>query len=482
MNGHVDPPDDAASIDPSDLPGLAELPPELLGCVSNPTGGLLVIVTGAGSSMEWPTGLSSGADYSELAFNALVSDTLLKPEACAKPRDLSVLADAVFDAYGSQAHLTDRLPRAPWRNASPNEGHRVAAALLIDGVVRSIVTLNYDMAFQTALSELGAPTQITIAKGPEDHSQLSGRSLIYLHRSAESEPETWVLRKADLDHGWQHGWEAMTAAGFLSAPFTIFAGLGSPAAVLTETVSRLAGLGSTYYLADPIRGGDFELALKDHLSGVLEMGWVALMRKVSVRVSGAHAKELEMSARSRARAVGISADGVETIFDTLGELGIVGLGQLRSAWLLHERKYCPREGATQAAHLSDLVLMLNSATQTLDADLEIDESGACRILLRDTQRSILVQCVHAMGLHNSADVLSRLEMRDVQRVGSARSRVVIAAGLVPDVSGLPGDLVEGDSDTHDLVRGPDSVLVLNALDVTTTLRGDRDRLLDRLVS
>lgn len=482
MNDAADPPGVGAGETP-DLPVLTELPPELLGCVAAASGGLLGIVTGAGSSMEWPTGLKSGADYSELAFNALVEDTLLQPDACTNPRDLSELADVVFDQYNSQVHLTDRLPRNAWRNASPNEGHRIAAALLIDGVIRSIVTLNYDLAFQTALSELGAPGQVTIAKGPEDHARLSGRSLIYLHRSAESEPKTWVLRKADLDHGWEDGWEAMTAAGVLSAPFTVFAGLGSPAAVLTDTVGRLAGLGSTYFLADPYPGGAFELALKDHLSAVLHMGWIALMQKLSVRASAAHAKELEMAARTRAVAVGIASDGTETVFALMAGMGIVRLGELRSAWLLHASRYCPRQGDAQADQLSDLVLTLNSAAQTLDADLEIGDGGECRMLLRDSQRSITVQCVHAMGLHNSAAVRSRLEMRDAHRVGNTQPKVVIAAGLVPDVqNALPPDLVEGEGDSQDLVRGPDSVLVLSSMEITGTLLGDRDRLLERLAS
>ena len=482
MNDAVDPPD-AAAVDSPDLLVLTELPPELLGCVAAPSGGLLVIVTGAGSSMEWPTGLKSGADYSELAYNALVDDTLLEPDACPNPRDLSELADVVFDQYSSQVHLTDRLPRNAWRNASPNEGHRIAAALLIDGAVRSIVTLNYDLAFQTALSELGAPGHVTIAKGPEDHARLSGKSLIYLHRSAESDPQTWVLRKADLDHGWEDGWEAMTAAGVLSAPFTVFAGLGSPAAVLTDTVGRLGGLGSTYFLADPFPGGAFEFALKDHLSAVLHMGWIALMQKLSIRASSAHANDLQVSARARAIAVGVSPDGTEAVIALLAGMGMVRLGELRSAWLLYGSRYCPREGEAQAAQLSDLVLALNSAAQTLDADVEIGDGGECSMLLRETQRSITVRCVHAMGLHNAAAVRSRLEMRNAHRVGNTQPTVVVAAGLVPDLPNrLPSDLVDEEGDSQDLVRGPDSVLILSATEITGVFLGDRDGLLERFAS
>lgn len=473
----------ASGQDSLDLPVMTELPPELLRCVSTPSGGLLGIVTGAGSSMDWPTGLKSGADYSELAFHALVQDGLLLSEDCGEPRDLSVLADAVFAKFKSQAHLTDRLPRNEWRNASPNEGHRIAAAMLIDGVLRSVVTLNYDLAFQTALSDLGATAQVTIAKGPEDHARLSGKSLIYLHRSAESDPDDWVLRKEDLDHGWQDGWEAMTATGALCAPFTVFAGLGSPAAVLTDTVGRLAGLGSTYFLADPVPGGKFESALKHHLSAVIQMGWVELMTKLSVRVSAAHAKDMEMAARARAQQVEIPFDGAESLFAPMERMGIVKLGELRSAWLLHASRFCPRHGEAQAAQLSDLALALGSAAETLNAELEHCEGGEIRMRLRDSERTIVVQCVHAMGIHNLASVRSRLEARTTQAIGRTETRFVLAAGLVPEVGhALPDDLVAGEDDPHDLVSGPDAVPVINAHDITGTLRGNRAGLLGRIAS
>jgi len=468
---------------PRTLLRLTEPPPELLGCVSDASGGRLVIVTGAGSSMDWPTGLRSGAEYSEMAFSALVHDQLLDADSCHQPRDLSLVADAVFDVYGSQKNITDRLPRSDWRNASPNEGHRIAAALLIDGLVRAIVTLNYDMAFQAALSELGAPRQVTIAKGPEDHARLSGRSLIYLHRSAESDPETWVLRKADLDDGWRGGWEAMIAAGVLYAPVTLFAGLGSPAAVLTETVGHLAGLGSKYYLADPYGGGAFEEALSEHLTATVQMGWVELMRTLSLRAATAQAKQLELEARERASALGIAHEHVEKVCEVLSGIGIVQLGRLRSAWLLHSKQFSPRQDGPQAAHLADLALALNAAMVTLEADLEIAEDGGlCELVLRDSGRTVSVQCVHGMGLHTWAAVLARLEMRGTRRLGSGRSRVVIAAGLVEDLRALPDDLVEGSPSPDDLVRGPESVVLVKASELTSTTASARHALLDRLVS
>jgi hypothetical protein len=328
---------------------------------------------------------------------------------------------------------------------------------------------------------LGAPSQVTIAKGPEDHAKLSGRSLIYLHRSAESDPETWVLRKADLDDGWRGGWESMIAAGVLHAPVTLFAGLGSPASVLTETVSSLAGLGSKYYLADPFEGGKFEQALAEKLTAAVKIGWVELMRVLSHRAASAQAKQLEIDCRDRASALSLDGGHGQEVCAVLARIGIVRLGRLRSAWLLHNKPFAPRQTGPQD-HLADLALALGAAMVTLDADLEVAEDGSlCELIVRESGRTIHVRCVHGRGLHTTSDMLARLEMRAPNRFGSGKQQVVITAGQVDDVHSLPEDLVDGGASPDDLVRGPEAMVVWRASELTSKTK-DRDELLGRLVS
>lgn len=324
-------------------PGYSEfIPPELYAAVAASGGGRLVLVTGAGCSMESPTGLRSGAEYSEAAYDNLVDDGVLPAGSCDEPRDLSKLADVVFESTGSQAALTQRLPRSAWRAATPNTGHFAAAALLIEGAFRAIVTLNYDAALQVALSMLGLPPAVSIAKGPEEHGAMSNRALIYLHRSAESPESTWILRKTDLDESWRQNWEDMVAGGILSAPMTLFAGLGSPAAVLTETVNRLATIGRTrYYLADPYPGNSFQAALQEHLDGVVKMGWSSLMTGLAMRLARAQSITIRASARNLAEERGLEKNLADTCALLLCEGGLERLGRLRSRWLLHDQLYAP---------------------------------------------------------------------------------------------------------------------------------------------
>lgn len=462
---------------------VSEIPAEVLASVSAPGGGRMVLVTGAGSSMSWPTNLLSGGEYSERAFRSLVDDGVLAQESCSTPWDLSVLADVVYDKFGSQEMLTTRLPRVEWRSASPNEGHLIAAALLIEGVVRSVVTLNYDLAFQAALAQLGAPGAISIAKGPEDHQALGSQSLIYLHRSAESDPESWVLRKASLDDGWREGWEAMMATGALGAPVTIFAGLGSPAAVLTETVGRLAAVGATkYYLATPHPGSNFETELAERLQCVITVDWMDLMHRLSMRLALAQSAELESATRQLARTRAWPVDRVADVCGALASLGLVNLGTLRSAWLLHARPYCPASGDNQHALMADLLACLAIVAGLLDADIRFHETGACELTLRSETRVVTIICVHGSGVDRWSDVQSRLESRRPRTAVRDRPRVVVGAGIATEADPLPEDLVRGTIPSDDLVRGPEELLLIEARTIRDAPQLSADELLRRLTA
>ena len=99
----------------------------------------------------------------------LIADGILQEEDCADPSDLSLLADAVFERQGSQRDVVERLrDQYGFKLAPANAGYCIAAALLCEGAITSIVTLNFDLALSTALSELGAHKLVGIVERPED--------------------------------------------------------------------------------------------------------------------------------------------------------------------------------------------------------------------------------------------------------------------------------------------------------------------------
>ena len=214
------------------------LPAEILHAVSRPQGGQIVLVIGAGTSFDPPTCLPSSADCAKEAHRKLMADNILT-EPCADPADLSLIADIVYETTGSQEALVRRLPWGEFLQAKPNEGHLLAAAMLVEGAIKEVLNLNYDLALEHALPDVGSRGEITVIRGPEFHDNLGYKNLIYLHGSANSNPDKWIMRSIDLNEAWRDGWENIIASMVLASPVVIFIGLGSPASVLTESIRRI---------------------------------------------------------------------------------------------------------------------------------------------------------------------------------------------------------------------------------------------------
>src|SRR6185503_20965452 len=132
------------------------LPDELLQAISTPAGGRLALVLGAGCSVEAPTGIPVSRIVSLEIHRRLIDDGVLAEGDCANPEDLSCVADEVFAKRNSQRDVVERfLDRYDLKLATANEGYRIAAAMLLEGALSSIVTLNFDLGLSAALSEIG---------------------------------------------------------------------------------------------------------------------------------------------------------------------------------------------------------------------------------------------------------------------------------------------------------------------------------------
>ena len=163
------------------------LPAELLHAVSERRGRIALVV-GAGCSIEGPTNLHLAAFYAQEAHRQLVLDGLLTAGDCSNPRDLSAVASALRTRHASQSALVQRLPRNAFRLAQPNSGYLIAAALLREGVINAILTLNFDLALTAALGgvERGGSGRRPGASGNGPARQRNGDLLTPQCRGAES--------------------------------------------------------------------------------------------------------------------------------------------------------------------------------------------------------------------------------------------------------------------------------------------------------
>ena len=363
------------------------LPPELLQAISSPGGGGVALILGAGCSVEAPTSIPIASIVSEEVHRHLVNDGILGDDECANPSDLSILADIVFDRTGSQRQVVERLlARYNLKLATANEGYLIAAALLLERAISSVITLNFDLALSDALATLGAGSVVGIIESPQDLTRQKGVNVYYLHRNANSDPELWVLRSATLEDEWRQHWEPIIAAHVLTAPVVVFVGLGTPVAVLIESTRliRNALPNARLYQVDPGDPAHSQFFQEAGLDGdrYIRLSWGAFMDQLSQRLVREHMERLHQAIRNKIAEDRNHADDVDSLLTQLLPLGLVHQGKLRADWLLINNPYRPIDDDTlglMADLFLALAMMLRVSGTTLrfmaDGVLEFQRNG-----------------------------------------------------------------------------------------------------------
>lgn len=353
---------------------------ELLEGISTIGGGKVALVVGAGCSVEPPTNVPVASICSREVHRRLVADGVLQAGDCADPEDLSVVADAVFTKKNSQRDVVERLlGQYDLKLAPANRGYLLAAAMLCERAIASVVTLNFDLALSSALSELGAGRIVGVIECPDDLPRQKSVNVYYLHRNANAQdPESWVLRTVTLQHEWKMHWEAIIAAKVLAAPIIVFAGLGTPVAVLLESAKliRDALPGVKVFQVDPqdsAKSGFFkELGIDP--SAYIRNGWCQFMEELSERLLKEQVVRLEQAAQRKVHDDALTSEDLSSLLRRLEALGLVKLGKLRAHWLLQDRPYCP-EDLGGLGLIADLLLALALMARISGATAVIVEDG-----------------------------------------------------------------------------------------------------------
>jgi len=438
------------------------IPPPILAAVSQPAGGRVLLVIGAGCSYEHPTSIPMAQECARDAHAELVRDLVLAAGDCADPSDLSGVADAVWMKTGRQGPLVEHLPLSKFRHSDPNEGYLVAAALLRERAVKDVVTLNYDLTISHGLAAVSSTSQVEELAGPQDHHRLSVANVIYLHRNVTCNPEEWVMRTVVLQQGWQDGWEQMIAHAVLVTPVTVFIGLGSPAAVLIDSVQRVRSAlqaGVDCYQVDPAPygGSTFTAAVGIEQDHYIQMGWSEFMTQLGQRVLDEHLAAIVRSGQGLAEREHLTQEAIGDDCARLRSAGLVRLGRLRAAWFLDDHSYVT---AHHTGHewTADILLGIALIERVLGATARFLENG----LVEFDRGSVLVASVlvgHGTGRYRwpSLQTRTRIEMARRLRVDAA-PRSVLLLGYVgaPTATSLPESLV-GDVDADDVILGPSTV-------------------------
>lgn len=384
--------------------------------------------------------------YSIEAHTALVRDGVLAEGDCENPADLSLLASAVAAKVGGQAELVRRLPLTRFRQAVSNTGYRVAAALLREGAVSSVMTLNFDLAMSDALHWAQA-SEVTEIPGPGAMGHLGARSVIYLHRNVEElDYEKWILRVEALETEWRDDWEDVVAARVVASPVVVFAGLGSPAAVLTETARRITQATNVVDISvvDPAETATFiELLGVDSASHV-RLGWCEFMDQLGARLHAEICDGIEAACRSICEENDWLDElaGIPDIRACVEALGLLDTGAMRSRWLGESDGYTPDDD--RRSLIADLLLGVGIIKRESAASLHLCSDG-------------LVAFVAPSGVESRVLALSGL---GTTRWPAMEARVAQAVGRLPVYRHPRGVLVSGTQGPRGTALAPPPDLII----------------------
>jgi len=356
------------------------LPSQLLHAVSELAGGRVVLIIGAGCSAEPPTDLPLSDRCALEAHEKLIDDGVLANGECPNPSDLSCLADTVIAKTGKQYDLVERLPRERFRQARPNHGHLLAAAMMRERTLSCVMTLNFDLAMTSALTEVGGEEVSVIAK-PEEFIHLGNVNLVYLHCNVEADPEAWIISSEALERGWQNGWQEIVAQKVMVSPVIVFVGLGTPVAVLLEStyrVKRALPESTSVFQVDsgaPENSRFFQKLGVDR-ENYIQMTWVNFMRALADRLTKEHIRSISAACDRLIRTEGwqMDANAVKQFCQTLSNLELLGLGKLRARSILSDGDYCPHSNFT-VDWLADLLLGIYYVENTGNCKAHIHEDG-----------------------------------------------------------------------------------------------------------
>jgi hypothetical protein len=329
-----------------------------------------------------------------------------------------------------------------------------------------------------ALGIVGAGESVSVIADPKSVSDLGARVVIYLHRNAsEADEEKWVLRAEVIDEAWKGKWEEVIAQRVLTSPLVVFAGLGSPAAVLTESVrwirNSLHNETHRAYVVDPSESSHFKAALALPDEAHIEMGWCAFMACLANRLTVEQRAALAETCRDLCteNAWPDEVVGIDGLCHLFFERGLLGSGRQRAVWLLDDRKYLSDQEQVRGL-IGYLLLGLGLAQRRNDVSLNVRHDGVVE-MRRDGH--VVASClpVSAEGTKHWAAMEPKIRLALTGFTSYERPSTVLLGslqGTLPDDVTPPLDIVF-DDDAENIVaplNGPMYVSV-DALRTDVTL-------------
>jgi len=449
---------------------LVTIPAELLHAIAAPGGGRVAIVIGAGCSVEAPTEMPLAAPLAHDVERRLVLEGVLQQGQCDDPWDLAALATLVWQKTGTQAALVHRFPLDRMRLAKPNLGYRLLVALMAEGAVTHVLSLNFDLAVQNAATELGSDISIIDAAGQAVPVRAA---VVHLHGNANSDSEQLVLRLEEIDQGWFGQWEQIVVQQILGAPILLFAGLGSAAPVLTSTIGLIQKAldgGKALYQADI---GDYDanhfaeqlnIAPEHYIQG----SWCTVLAKLAERVAAEQAHALAVNGTSLLKENGVpdaDRDRFNVLAGRFQNLSLLALGKLRAFANLDVRRvYRPHEQRDDEL-IAEPMVKLAQLAEHLGFEAQPTSGGTWR-LMRNGQLVAQLVLASGGGVRRSAalEPLLKRVCDYIDENSPMGLDFVLVGGLAAGEHHLQHVDIIADQNPADIIGGPSTPPLISAND------------------
>jgi hypothetical protein len=431
----------------------------------------VAVVIGAGCSCEPPTQIPLARELSIEAHRKLVHEGVLNVGECADPADLAQLATLVFQKTGSQAALIRQFPVDKMKTARANEGYRMLIALMLEGAVSHLLSLNFDLAPQNAAVELGET--VTIIDRPDTPIPMT-KTVVHLHGSVNSPNDDWVLRTEVINNEWKARWQEVVARQILAAPNVLFVGLGSAAPVLSETVTMIAaavGQQKAFYQADigEHARNDFAQKLNVPEDRYIRGSWCEVMSRLATHLAEEQAHTLTTNGIAILKANGASDEELTAfreIARRLSGVTLLALGRFRAnAQLDLASRYLPR---TQQDEEWTAIALKALGGISAETGLTAMPAPTGMWHLKNGNRlQAQVLIVTGRGTHrmSALEAAIRSLSRAMREETGMGPDIVLVGSVIPDVPlesvSAPFDIVDGEESVHDIITGPRSPRVLS---------------------
>jgi hypothetical protein len=405
------------------------------------------------------------------AHRKLVHEGVLSAGECADPTDLAGLATVVFQKTGSQAALIRQFPVDKMRTARANEGYRMLIALMLEGAVSHVLSLNFDLAPQNAAVELGET--VTVIDRPNVLIPMT-KTVVHLHGNVNSGNDDWVLRSEVINNDWKSRWQEVVDRQILAAPNVLFVGLGSAAPVLSETVAMIAaaaGQQKAFYQADvgDYAHNDFAGQLNITADRYIRGSWCEVMHLVAGHLAEEQAHTLAKNGATILRDNGASDEELTAfreIANRLSGVTLLALGRFRAnAQLNLISRYLPRTQQDEEWTALPLKALAGISAETgLTAT---PASTGIWHLKSGSRLQAQVLIVSGRGTRKMSALetsIRSLSRAITEEIGIGPD-IVLVGSVIPDVLpesvSAPSDIVDGEESVGDIITGPRSPCILS---------------------